>query len=174
MDDIIDNPEEKTEVLDYASFWIRVGAFLIDEIILTFIIVCIFAGLFGAQLIEDWKSFKDIITTEKFAYFTYATATIRALYFIIMESTAKQATFGKMAVGIVVGKEYGERISLLNAFGRYIAKDFFILLLSFPLLSNMSMLFYFLYAAGFLLAIWDKQKQALHDKMAGTYVFLKK
>ena len=62
-----------------------------------------------------------------------------------------------MAVGIKVGNENGERISAGNAAGRFFGK----------ILSGL-----ILYI-GYMMAGWDKKKQALHDKLAGTYVFYK-
>jgi uncharacterized RDD family membrane protein YckC len=63
---------------------------------------------------------------------------------------------GKIAVGIKVGNERGEQISFGRALGRFLAK--FILPL-FTLMISM------------LWAGWDERKQALHDKLANTYVF---
>ena len=74
-----------------------------------------------------------------------------------MESSAKQATLGKLAVGIKVGKENGEKLSFGNALGRYLSK----------ILSAITL------CIGFMMVGWDKKNQALHDKIAKTYVFKK-
>ncbi len=173
MDGIIDNPESERE-LEYASFWMRVGASFIDGLILAFVFAIIFAALFLQQLTENWRDIEKLLVTPEFANFGYVTTIIGALYTIFMESSAKQATIGKMAMGIQVSNEFGERISVPNALMRYLAKNFFLLLLTIPLFSNLGMLFNFLYIAGCLLVIWDQHKQALHDKIAKTYVVLKK
>ena len=54
MDGIIDNPESERE-LEYASFWMRVGASFIDGLILAFVFAIIFAALFLQQLTENWR-----------------------------------------------------------------------------------------------------------------------
>lgn len=75
-----------------------------------------------------------------------------------MESSVGQGTIGKMIVGIKVGDADGNQISFGNALGRYFAK-----ILSFLIL-----------CIGFMMAGWDEKKQALHDKLADTYVFYSK
>jgi uncharacterized RDD family membrane protein YckC len=64
------------------------------------------------------------------------------------------ATWGKMAVKIKVVAPDGGRISYGRSTGRYFAK----------ILSAM-----ILYI-GFLMAIWDKEKRALHDQICQTRV----
>jgi uncharacterized RDD family membrane protein YckC len=174
MDGIIDSPENERGELEYASFWMRVAASFIDGLLLAVVFAFIFAALFLEQLTDDWKKIEELIFTQEFINFGYVTTIIGALYTIFMESSAKQATIGKMAMGIQVCNEYGERISVPNALIRYLAKNFFLLLLTIPLFSNLGMLFNFLYVAGCLLVIWDQHKQGLHDKLARTYVVLKK
>ncbi len=78
-------------------------------------------------------------------------------YSSIMESSVNQATLGKMAVGLKVGDYNGEQISFANALGRYFGKI-------------LSTLILFI---GFMMAGWDEKNQALHDKLADTYVFYK-
>lgn len=174
MDQIIDNPEQEQISLPYAGFWIRVGASLIDGLIMGCIFGVVFLALFMDQLVEDIQSIKMIIVSETFIYFNYVTAITTALYVILMESSGKQGTLGKIAVGIKVGKENGERVTLVNALGRYVSKNFFVLIGSIPVLVQFGLLFNFLFIAGCLLVVWDKNKQALHDKIAKTYVFVKK
>lgn len=71
-----------------------------------------------------------------------------------MEGSAWQATLGKRALGIKVTSLQGERIGFGQATGRVFAK----------VLSQM--LFY----AGYLVAAFTKQRQALHDRVASTLV----
>jgi uncharacterized RDD family membrane protein YckC len=74
-----------------------------------------------------------------------------------MESSENQGTLGKMAMGIKVGDQAGNRISFGNALGRYFGKILSTLLLF----------------VGYLMAAWDSKGQALHDKLADTYVYKK-
>lgn len=75
------------------------------------------------------------------------------LYFALMESSEKQATLGKIALGIVVTDLYGNRISFGKATGRYFGKFISAIFL-----------------IGYILAFSNPRKQALHDTMAGTLV----
>ena len=142
MEQILDAPEASEQKMEYAGFWIRVGAAFIDGIILMVVqqlVILVFGGSFShpsgaAQGIN---------------------MLVGILYTTLMESSEKQATLGKMAVGIKVGDEFGNRISFGNALGRYFAK-----------LVSVITLF-----IGFMMVGWDAKKQGLHDKIAGTYVF---
>jgi hypothetical protein len=76
------------------------------------------------------------------------------LYFALQESSARQATLGKRALGIKVVDESARRIGFGRATGRFFGK----------IISSI------LFGIGFFLAGWTAKKQALHDMMAGTYV----
>lgn len=80
------------------------------------------------------------------------------LYYTLMESSSKQATLGKMALGLVVTDMEGKRISLLRATGRHFGK----------MVSFMTMM------VGFILAGITPRKQALHDIIAGCLVMVRK
>jgi len=79
---------------------------------------------------------------------------IKIIYNIIMECTAKQATFGKQILKIKVCDMQGNRVSVFRSFGRNFAKLF-------------SVMTFFI---GYLLAFFTKQQQCLHDMIAGTLV----
>ena len=76
------------------------------------------------------------------------------LYFALMESSANQATLGKMAIGIKVTDMSGRRIGFGQATGRYFGK----------ILSSMILLI------GYIMAAFTEKKQALHDMLAGCLV----
>lgn len=76
------------------------------------------------------------------------------LYFSLMESSVRQATLGKLAMGIKVTDGTGRRIGFGRATGRFFGKILSGLILSI----------------GFMLAGWTARKQALHDMMASTLV----
>jgi uncharacterized RDD family membrane protein YckC len=71
-----------------------------------------------------------------------------------MESSAKQATVGKMALGIIVTDLEGRRLGFGRATGRYFAKILSALILGI----------------GFLMAAFTERKQGLHDMVASTLV----
>jgi uncharacterized RDD family membrane protein YckC len=82
---------------------------------------------------------------------------IRWAYFAYMESSPRQATFGKAALGLMVIDEGGHRISFARATGRWLAK-----LLSWASLG-----------IGFYLIGFTEKKQGLHDIIADTCVVYK-
>ncbi|GAA0137025.1 hypothetical protein YSY43_38660 [Paenibacillus sp. YSY-4.3] len=76
------------------------------------------------------------------------------IYCCSMESSKYQATIGKRLLGVmVVDKDY-ERITYARANSRYWGK----------LLSGLIL------GLGYLMAFSHEKRQALHDRMAGTYV----
>jgi type IV pilus assembly protein PilA len=75
-------------------------------------------------------------------------------YYVIFESSPLQATPGKLAVSIKVTSTNGERIGIGQALGRFFSK----------ILSSL-----ILYI-GYLMPLFTAYRQALHDKIAGTFV----
>jgi uncharacterized RDD family membrane protein YckC len=146
MDEILDAPISGERRLQYAGFWIRVAAAFIDGVILSIVYYIAFFSMIGNIMNPDLSTFWAVWIIMFFIYI---------LYFPLLESSTKQGTLGKMAVGIKVGKSKGERLSFLNALGRYFAKI------------PSGMILYI----GFMMAGWDDKKQALHDKIADTYVY---
>ncbi|NGX38779.1 MAG: hypothetical protein KR126chlam1_00090 [Chlamydiae bacterium] len=78
------------------------------------------------------------------------------LYFALLESSVWQATLGKRVLGLKVISEEGERISFWRASVRYFSK----------VLSRLACFI------GFLMILFTKKKQALHDKIAATLVII--
>jgi uncharacterized RDD family membrane protein YckC len=128
----------------YAGFWRRVGAYLIDYglFLLAAIALGVVLGLTGfwSPRIEAISELVMVV-----AYWLYATA---------MQSSAPQATIGKLALGIKVTDYQGERISFGRANGRFFAS----------ILSSLTL------GIGYLMAGFTKRRQALHDMVAGTLV----
>ncbi len=131
--------------MEYAGFWRRFAAYLIDYILISvvggiaFFILAAIAGDTGAVL----------------GYILWFVAFF--VYFAYMESSDSQATVGKIALGIQVTDLQGNRISFGKALGRNVAK----------LLSAL-----ILYI-GFIMAAFTEKKQGLHDMIAGTLVVMK-
>ena len=78
----------------------------------------------------------------------------RNLYFTLCESSTWQATLGKRMLSLRVTDLHGRRIGFGQANGRYWSKIISGLLLFM----------------GFLMVGFDRKKQGLHDKLAGTLV----
>lgn len=161
-------PQITTAALeDYAGFWKRVAAYILDAIILylpSMLIEKAFGGDAASaamkQAVANAAGDMTAIHAAQMQY--YATmwpalllgAVIAWIYFSLCESSAWQATVGKLALGIRVTDMQGQRISLARALGRYPAK-----ILSAVIL-----------CIGFLMVAWTRRKQGLHDFIVGTLV----
>lgn len=125
----------------YAGFWIRFLAWLVDSVIFSVILFLVAAaGAFLGKL--------GILVISVFCLLG------PLLYWGLMHASARQATFGKTLLGLKVTNTSGERISLLRSLSRELAKY----LSAIPLM------------LGFLLAAFTGRKQALHDFVASTTV----
>jgi uncharacterized RDD family membrane protein YckC len=128
-------PDGMAAVTGYAGFWKRFAAILVDLIILG-LVDGVLSGMFGNPLGNALG------------------ALVGWLYFATMESSERQATIGKMALGIYVTDLDGHRVTFARATLRYFAKIISAVILM----------------VGFLMAAWTDRKQALHDIIANTLV----
>ena len=71
-----------------------------------------------------------------------------------MEASSRQATWGKLLMGIKVTDETGERITYAQGFVRNFSKLICILTLGI----------------GYLTGFFDRRQQCLHDKIGGSLV----
>jgi len=151
---------------EYAGFWLRFGAWVIDYVILMvpFTIISLSMGL-GAVMNTF---FKQMETDRSAAITAYAEAVqpitlvllvLGFIYYAFFESSKWQATPGKMAVGIRVTDSDGRRISVGRAAGRNAVR----LVNAFSFL--IPMVFY-------IVAAFTQRKQGVHDLLAGTYVLM--
>ena len=118
----------------YSGFWQRVAASILDGIIISFGAAILFAGanIVGglASLFLPW------------------------IYEAAMLSSKKQATVGKLVMGIIVTNTDGNPISFARATGRHFAKYLSCLILGI----------------GFIMVAFTPRKQALHDMISDTLV----
>jgi uncharacterized RDD family membrane protein YckC len=149
--------------VQFAGFWRRLLAAIIDGLILYFIYLIIFYLIifilaFIAVLMLS-LSLGGLATTDETMKIGSSVVSILTVwfYFPIMESSATQGTVGKMTLGIIVTDLNGHRIS----FGRATGRDFGKILSG--LISNI----------GFLMIAVTEKKQGLHDMIAGTLVVRK-
>ncbi|MBS7008431.1 RDD family protein [Anaerostipes sp.] len=91
-----------------------------------------------------------------YGYFAYMAVfwIVGALYFILFEGSSWHATLGKKAMGIMVVDSSGNGIDYGTAAVRYLGK----------ILSCLTVFI------GYIMAAFTDKSQALHDKVAGTYV----
>jgi uncharacterized RDD family membrane protein YckC len=128
----------------YTGFWRRFSAWVIDAIIVTVVQSVIQAIIIGNVSSGDGEG----VAANVVGFM------IGLLYAAGMESSSKQATLGKMALGIVVTDMEGNRITFMRATGRYFAKIISALIL----------------LIGFVMIAFTRRKQGLHDIMVGTLV----
>lgn len=161
-------PQTTTAALeDYAGFWKRVAALILDTIVLYIpnIIIMKSMGSDAAEAVMKQAVLaapgdpNAMLAAYGQFYSTMGTAIVITtimtwLYFALCESSAWQATVGKLALGIRVTDLQGNRISIPRALGRYPAK----------------LLSYLILCIGFLMVAWTRRKQGLHDIIAGTLV----
>jgi uncharacterized RDD family membrane protein YckC len=130
----------------YGGFWIRLVAYIIDAILLTLVVGGL-GSLLGFNLMEtDWERQDPL--------FNLVSVVIGWLYFALMESSERGATVGKMALGLRVVTSNGQRLSFMNATGRYFAKIISAIILGI----------------GFLMIAFTDKKRGLHDMIASTLV----
>lgn len=142
--------------VSYAGFWRRFWAFLIDGLILFIAGMAanlLMRALAGVPIAPLWKESSGG-TTPYNCLETFVGVVIGWVYAASFVSSEKQATIGKMAIGIKVTDLFGRRISFLRATGRHFAQIFDLLTL----------------LIGYAMAGFTAKKQALHDKIAGTLV----
>jgi uncharacterized RDD family membrane protein YckC len=126
----------------YIGFWKRFLAYIIDFLVyfLPYVIM---------EVIFDEKIYPVLNFIIQLLYSWAYTA--------CLHSSSWQATVGKKVLGIIVVDEYGDRLTLKRATGRFFAE----------ILSAL------LFCIGFMMVGWTKHKQGLHDILAKTFVIKK-
>lgn len=131
----------------YVGFWARVGASIIDSILVMMVTVPLLYSIYGADYFISTEILRgpgDLVIS----YVLPAVAVILFWYF-------RSATPGKMVIGAkIVDAQTGEQPSTGQLIGRY--AGYFVSM--FPLMLGL---------------IWvglDKKKQGWHDKLARTVV----
>lgn len=139
--------------IEYAGFWIRTGATLIDTVLLLMITLPLTFAVYGSEYwnVNDGKVFHgsaDVLINY-----------ILPFIGVIILWVNKAGTPGKLVLGLrVVDAQSGEYLSIGQAIGRYLAY--------IPAMLALMM--------GILWVAWDSKKQGWHDKLAGTVVIRQK
>ena len=164
----------------YAGFWRRFAAYLIDELLIgavTFFLLLPIYLIFGIGIfaIDNMDKYHNYSAVTVFQYYEdditpavvfgiifialiigITSLIIQWLYFALMESSSRQATLGKMALGLKVTDMRGNRVTFARATGRYFGKIVSGLILNI----------------GYIMAAFTERKQALHDMMANCLVIV--
>jgi len=150
---IAGSPAQPEEEVEYAGFWIRVGASLIDTVLVLVITVPLLWALFGGPFAAEART--DLLATAANILISYVAPAVAVIVFWI----ARQATPGKMAVHArVVDALTGNPVTVPQAIVRYLG--YFVSTLPLGL--------------GLIWVAFDARKQGWHDKLAGTVVVRKK
>lgn len=155
---------------NYAGFWIRFVAIIIDGIIISILrafLVLPFLAMIGISFATGFENFdpenmEDLIpflatVIAAGAALALLSTIIWVLYGTFMEASKYQATVGKLAVGLIVTDLNGGKLDFSKALVRNLGK----------ILSN------FIFLIGYIMAAFTEKKQGLHDIIAGTLVVQK-
>jgi len=143
---------------EYAHFGLRLGAFIIDSIIVFVLnMLVLLAGgavmFFVMSMFQGSSTGNSIVSLLGLILNGFMIA-VPWLYYARQESSMKMATIGKRTVGIQVLDMDGYPISFLRATGRHFGK----------ILSGMICLI------GYFMALFTDKKQTLHDMLAACVV----
>jgi uncharacterized RDD family membrane protein YckC len=150
---------------EYAGFWLRVLAYLIDSAavgigLFAILVPPIFLTGLGGQLTrfhpgEDMNDFGLLVIFGAIFLAATVSLVVTWLYHALMESSEWQATLGKRLLGLAVADMAGQRVS----FGRPTARHFG------KIITNLLPAF-----IGYIMTAFTEKKQALHDMIAGCVV----
>jgi uncharacterized RDD family membrane protein YckC len=151
--------------VEYAGFWLRLVALLIDNVILGlgfFLVLIPLIFLTGfRRFLDDFHPNEDMNDAGIFMIIglvllvATGSLVLTWLYHALMESSEWQATVGKKVLGLVVTDMAGQRVSFGRSTGRHFGK----------MLTNLIP-----FLIGYIMAGFTEKKQALHDMLAGCLV----
>lgn len=139
----------QTQDMEYAGFWVRVGATIIDTLLIMAITFPLLVSIYGWDYFKAEKT--GFIAGPADLLISWVLPAIVVIVFWIQ----KQATPGKMALSLrIVDATSGNKLSAGQCTWRYFA--YFVSILPLCL--------------GFIWVAFGKRKQGWHDKIAGTVV----
>ena len=140
-----DNPPREPR---YAGFWLRLGAFLIDTLIVSVVVGIVLLAIFGRSYLQLSAEGKTLWADVLFQGVLPAIAAILFWRFrgatpgkmLLSAKIVDASTFGPPSTGKLIGRYFAYLVSIVPMF------------------------------LGFLCIAFDKRKQGWHDKLAGTVV----
>jgi len=140
--------------LNYAGFWIRFGAKMIDFVILWIVemaFILAFSPLFGFSFFRQ-------TSTPNFAFLmVYPFLMFFSLGYAVYFVGKYGATPGKMALGLKIITSSGGKVTYMKALGRMFAE----------------MLSGIICYAGYIMVAFNDEKKSLHDQICDTRVIRK-
>lgn len=145
-----DYTNSSASALRYAGFGARVCAAVIDFVILQ-VISLVIDGLFAGAVLSNMNT--GTILAATFGPLVFGSV-VGLIYSVWLESSTWQATPGKALLGLKVVDVNGERITFRKSSMRNLAKSLSMLTLGI----------------GYLMPLWNKRRQTLHDTATGCLV----
>lgn len=134
---------------EYAGFWIRTGATIIDTILIMIVTFPLLVSIYGWAYFDGENT--GFIAGPADLLISWVLPAIAVILFWLK----KQATPGKIAVSAkVVDARTGQTMSTAQSIGRYLA--YFVSIIPLGL--------------GLIWVAFDRKKQGWHDKLANTVV----
>lgn len=144
----------------YGGFWIRYLAVLVDSLVFSVLIVVVFATglmLFPIDWVNVGRSQPDLLKLLALEGVVWLSFLVFAAVYETWMIGRYAATLGKMACGLRVVMSDGGKVSYARSLGRHFAKH----------LSS------FILGIGYIMAGFDDEKRALHDRICDTRVVKK-
>jgi uncharacterized RDD family membrane protein YckC len=147
------------EVAPPGGFWIRFVAYMIDGLVML-VPTAILVGIFAAFVIltneaTDHEALPAQLVVA-LVLLVAAMIVVNWLYEVLMTSSPRGATLGKMALGLRIVRFDGAQLSFGRATARHFAKA--IVTPAVPLF------------IGYIMAAFTNRKRALHDILVDTLV----
>ena len=127
------------------GFWIRLGAWLIDFVILT---------LVQSILIAIWPGFTEYFTSDAVWHWVDLVGFVIGAAYYVVGVAVWSTTVGKLAMGLQVLRWDGAKVGPVRAFCRYLA----------------GMLSLLVFGIGYLMIGLRRDKRGLHDLICDTAV----
>jgi uncharacterized RDD family membrane protein YckC len=145
----------------YGGFWRRTIAVILDGILLNVLMSPLYLAWVWPVMISTGRTRPDDMDPNQalaivgtcLGYLVVA-GLVETAYFAFLESSSHQASLGKIALGLKLTDLEGARITLGKAVLRRVART----------------LTAFTFGIGFLMMLWTRRRQTLHDLMAATLV----
>lgn len=150
-----EDEQEPGDAVRYGRFWRRFWAYMLDGLIvfvlalplaLLLLLALLAATGAGDSALDDVEPLFDVLTSLGGFLTQWA-------YWAGLESSERRATWGKRALGLAVVDRNGDRLGFGRASGRFLAK-----------------MLTFLTVIGCLLPVFRRDRRALHDLLASTFV----
>lgn len=146
----------------FAGFWRRAFACIVDGILINILLSPLYFGWVWPALTASSadRSPDEMDPAQAFAImgtmmgYVLVAAVLETIYYAALDSSSYQASLGKMAFGIRITDLEGRRIS----FGRALLRRLARIVTAFTI------------GIGFLMVLWTRRRQTLHDMMVGTLV----